>query len=568
MSGNATRLPAPTRDTTAFNPARFVTERARVNSTRTVGERLSDVYLGALTLLTLGAYAYGVALGIGAELTVGTAGLLSAPVLPDAARRITPAGVSWIVLLLVTALIISWCARFGPASLSRPQAVWWLPLPISRAPMLFPSVRGFFAACALVYVPVAVVASGLTSGWHLIVQLCAAVQGVVFVAALVGTATYLQSRGWRARTFRRISVLTALVAAAVSAALFVWPLPSQPALYESGQSGGVSTSAAPIWLQILPPLWPLFNPASSPVIAALAVVTVLACAVCAVWAFRTAFAHADEFSAAGLTARGGNRAQIFNAVYLLRFDELRSYREPDDASRRSPRIGVPFGILARLARRRWFRHLAPALAQTLAELTVYMRTPRILLALAALTPVPILVATMGPLGSLILVTATALGCGVAMAHLAIGPSSRLAISPALSALFPSSEALVKVRSALVASIAVVPFYVVMWLPLVIAAGRNPLLLVAAAMAGIGVAAASVRLALAPEVDLTQPAIPTPMGTVQRGLWRTVIHGNDAAVIAQIPLAVAYLLGLASPALFVIQALATLVAVFLAARRAT
>jgi hypothetical protein len=124
---------------------RWTDVRRSASSTRTLGDTLSDVYMGVLAAaMSIAIALHAAATYIPAHNDAGSAGTGGFAV--TGADRI--AG-SWPMLLALAALAVGTLVaarRLGPVGLDGPRARWWLPLPVDRLGLIGPSAWKWPAA--------------------------------------------------------------------------------------------------------------------------------------------------------------------------------------------------------------------------------------------------------------------------------------------------------------------------------------------------------------------------------------------------------------------------------------
>ncbi|WP_299033867.1 DUF6297 family protein [uncultured Pseudokineococcus sp.] len=468
-----------------------------------LGDLLGDVYAGvfavALSLLVLS----------GSRGRVGELGGVTSLGAPVSGPGLPAEVLAAAALLLVVGGVVGLLARLGPLSLAPPRAVWWLPLPVDRGPLLRPvlllrAVGVALAVGAGAFAGLLLVLPGST-GVGALLGAAGAAANVAVAGVAVGGLLQV-ARGTAGPLVRAADVLVLLAPLLVVAAAVVDAAqggagagPASPAAV----GGGGGTPAAP-------------GAAGATAVVAAVVVAVLA-------------RRAGRAPAASLASAGALSAHVAGSGALLDTRALgRVLSEP------------PGAVRARSRRRssRWTRRAlvrGPRSALVVADLLGVLRTPRRTVTALVLALVPAGAASAAG-ESRAAVLLVLLACGYGAATTLAEPVRVRVLAPALDGVLPVSPgavagahlgALVLLGTGVSAVTAAA-----LWL---LAPGALPLGLVVAT--GPGLAAAALRGAARPEVDPGAGLVMTSAGPVPLGLVASLVRGPDLAVVAVLPLAV-------------------------------
>jgi hypothetical protein len=475
---------------------------------------LSEVYSAVVSVAIVAALLFGVAEEFGA------ASLLSPPP-PEGALVVLPLG--WVAVLLAgatLAALLGLVLRLGPVSLSPPQSAWWLPLPADRRTLLRPAA----------------------ARWPLLAALVGALGGTALALALA------VEQPARLAAFAGLGAGTA-----ASTALLASLCQDRPATHQRlRRLADAALGAVPLLGLLLAVARPGAPVPGAAVLPAAAVALVTAVGLAVALDRRT-----DRVPHAVLRQRGVVAGSALDAVLWLDSRALGralTERSAPPVRARSSRLGW----LARVPPR-W----RPAAALISADALLLLREPRRLGQLAATALLPALAAAVPGVSPLVL-AAVVVGGGY-LAALATAEGARQGqVRPVLDALLPLAAVQVRRCRLVVPVVLLVGWSVLPCTVLALQYGQDPAWLALGGLAAPVWAAAAVRAAYRPLPDFSGPPIATPMGPVPSGLGTVVSQGPDVALLGSLPL-VAALLGVAPTSALVVQAVAAVAALAVAAR---
>ncbi|WP_156507396.1 DUF6297 family protein [Arthrobacter sp. OY3WO11] len=467
----------------------------RYNRTRSaLRDVLLDVYSTVLALGCVAAIAVSFVLALRDQ--IAGRGVVERS-LVDGRWQVLPAEVLWVLLTYAGLASLAVLARrLGPVTASPAEAVWWLPLPLDRRPLVLPAfLRRTLAAglaAAVAYLPFSVLtALDRQAAGHL---LAAATFGAMAVIAVAGAAA-LQLTLQRQEPRRRALLLAGLLPGAVLPFLVqaVWPLPA--------------ALAAAAWM--------------------------LACVA----------ARAGSVPGADLMRGGAVSGHVHASVFFLEANELHRALAVEPGASRQRRWGA--GLHARPVRGAFhalvradvvaFFRLRPPLAGPLLSLATCVGVVLIHPALPALLQIAVMV---------IAGCATAAGTGRVI--------RRTALIPELDALVPLAPWLVRLSRLVMPALALA-FWMGGLTGILAALGAaGPLLVALGVAAGAGMAAGTLRAAARPATDWSRPPVETPFGPVPRDQLSTLLRGTDLTVLVMVPVMLALFLDAASPMLVLAQ----------------
>lgn len=497
--------------------ARVATWHAR-RAGRGPGQLLVDVAYVVVSVLLAGVLVGGSVAALGDVLTSEQAWTVGATSGADldpwtgGARPPAPGVVVLLVLCVLLGLVASTAARLGPAGVGTAGVRWWLPTPADRRGLLLPSV-GAATGWAVVAGALGGAAAGLLAAAGPTGALSAALVGAPAAVVVVSLAGLVQHRGSRTA----VLVGDTLVACV-------------PVL-------GLVLVVTGLDVPVLGP--------STTLTALAAVLAVLAAGLATAWSARV-----DRLRLPVLAARSGESDRLGAA--LLSLDPRDLGRALDAGARpRRPRRGRSFRAVR-----------GPRSAVVAADVALLVRTSSSwtqlvgLVALLVLAhQVPLLAAGPG----LVAVVAVA---GARAAGLGAGGARHAEMVPALDASLPLSARAVRTVRLVVPAATSALALVVGLLPVAFATG-SPGWLVLAVLVGVGCGAGAVRGALRPEPDWSGPLLATPMGALPLNAASVARQGPDLLLLSLVPFTVAALLGVVTPVLVVVQAVAALAAVAIA-----
>jgi len=477
-----------------------VRRASRRASGATLGDLLGDVYTGvfavALAALVLS----------GSRGSVGALGGVSALGEPLTGAGVPAAVLAAAALLLVVGAACGLLGRLGPLSLPPPQAAWWLPLPLDRAPLLRPVLLRRSAAVALVVGAASAAALVLvlpaTTPAATLAGACVAAAGTAVV--LVAVAGLVQVARGAARPLVVLGdglVLLAPLLVVVGAVEELLPVGS--ALDLLPQATGVATGATA---------------------AAATVAVVAAAAAVAVLAARTGRAPGASLASAGALS-----AHVAGSGALLDTRALgRALSDPPGAGRRG----------ARRRSSRWTRSAVvrgPFSALVVADLLGVLRTPRRVVTALVLAVLPAGAASAAG-DSRAVVLVVLLACGYAAATTLAEPVRVRVLAPGLDGVLPVAPGAAAGAHLLALALSTTAVTALSAGALgLLAPGAVPLALVVAT--GPGLAAAALRGASRPELDPGSAVVATAAGPVPVAVLTSLVRGPDLSVVAVLPLAV-------------------------------
>lgn len=474
------------------------------NVTSTWADLLTSVYMAILTLVLTVATVWWSARELLADRPATTPRLLLDP--------------SWLAVLAALwflALLVAVVSRVGPVALPRPEASWWLPIPVERRTLLRPAGATWLAVTAVVAAAAGVtLAGGLGAGMPTVAL--AGLAGAGIGALAVGVLALGQAAGRRREAWwADIPVLGVAVVGVLVVAVGLPPLPT---------------------------------PSPGPT-AALAVAAVVAGAVVCWRADR----RLERIHDVDLHRLGA--AQELAQFATLQLDSRELGRALERAPRRHRR--------ARSARLSQVR--GPASALLVADAVALVRSPRHLAQLLIGLVIASLGAALRDWHTLLVIPLVFVGTLLAASATAEGARAAHR-TPALDRLLPlGARATRWVRFA-------VPVVATALVTLALGAllgwrlGDVPGW-VALVVAGTPVWAASVvRGAYRPDPQLSGLLIPTPIGAVPAGMGRQFVVGPDLAVVGMIPLWIALVAQQVALPLILVQAGLAVLALLVASRR--
>lgn len=470
---------------------RFTRQSARrYNRARTsLPDLFVDVYVSVLAL--------GCAVALGVSFVLALRGEFARRTTTDAGLIADPALVlpSQVLQVLLVfaglAAVVVLGRRLGPLSVGGPESTWWLSLPVDRRPMVWgPFLRRTAcvgAGSAVLYAPFSILSALERSALS---HAFAAVTFGVLVVAGLGVAA-LQQGNPRAVGWK------------LAAAVIV---------------GGGALAVVTV-----PSAW-----------------TVCTGLVLAVVLLVLVFPRAGFIPAAELTRGGAVSGHVGSSLYFMDSNEL--LRAVRTESRAAHRRGARF--FARTTRR-------PFTALLRADVVAFVRlhpTPTTALFwLVACGAVMIVDGGLPALAQLGVVVIA--GCAAASGFGAV--ARKAALVPELDGLVPVNPTLVRASRAFMPAVAMVVWMVVLGAVLAVLGAAGPMLIVLAALAGVGMGAGAVRGATRPATDWSAPPVETPFGPVPRAQLASLLRGVDVTVLSLMPVVLTLYLGVvALPALAV------------------
>ena len=519
-----------------FRPDRWVAGRERPRAKANRWERIGDLYLAVLAVLTLGAMAFG--LVAGTTVVLGHP-LSSAPraghgLLGDVPRfgaeRLTA-----LVAVVLSASVVRVAAVLGPVCVDRAQAVWWLSLPVPAAPYLWRGLLLRVLGCAGIGTLGGVTLAGgiaAVQSQDGAVVSAPAVAGVALGVGALGAllpslAALAQATGRRDLLRRGASAAPLLGLVLLFPGL---PLPPLPALVDAP-----AADAVPLLL----------------LAAGAAALTVLCLAL--------ARARLERIPHTDLAAAGGASAHAGAAMFLLNVRDLAAALAEE-------------GPRAACSRRRsrlltGSRPGGPVPAAVRADLVVLARTPG--LARRLLTGVAVVVVTglSEPGRSPLVLGAAVLIAGLIAARAVRSAAEGIGDVPELARLIPLEHGTSWSVHTLAPAAFLVPWAAAvgvltgLFAGLDPAAGTSPSWVPAAvgACAGFGLAGAAVRLGTQPEMDWGAVMQGAQTGRAVGPVASGLSHGTDMALLAALPLAVLPLLAAPTQGYVVVAAIVALLA---------
>lgn len=502
-------------DSRDFDPARFT----RLVSNRDGGGRvrkiLGDLYIASLWFFVFGIY--GVALlgavseilaedpGDGSHGGTGSLGTVDA---------------SSMAMVAVVALGVALLVRVGPVSVTGPQGIWWLGLPVGRRRLL----QGRYFRLLAVAVIVAVVAFlpvGISGSKDLVSLLASLTLSGLLGAASFCFAAYVQLRGLRDHVLRVCMGIVAAVPVAILMFAFV-------------DAVGFSLSPATSALKLLPTFWPVLAMSGNvpwELAVPLMAVVVL---------FVHLFSHRlDDLRTEELKEAGNTTGYFAASLFFLDF--------------RSAGLALGTGH-GGPPRHRMLRLRGVNGAFLSAIGTPFLRSSNLAAKTAAICLVPGAVLSVQTLSTNAAMALSILVCGAVACRFAAASAMPLAERPRLETYFSLSASRARwlhlVFPALyLATWSATTFAAVaLWIPIA------PLLGLQIVLAVAGMAGASLRWAHRPSQDLSTPQ------SVQRTALSGLIHGADAYLMCAAPLVGALYAGNSSPLLLIVQMAVGIVAV--------
>ncbi|UNX53855.1 DUF6297 family protein [Georgenia sp. TF02-10] len=491
---------------------RFTRRRSRRRAAAPLSDLLADVYVALLTV------------AVTTALTLSTAGWLGGAVTaapPTAGRGLVfaPGWLGALLGLAALAALTGLTARLGPVVLSRPQASWWLGLPVDRRSLLRPAALHWPAVAAAAGAVVGL-AAGLVVGHDPAWLAGAALAGAGTAAAGTLLAGLAQADTRAHRRVRR----------AADATLAATPILGM----------GLAVAAVPA---------PVATPALLPVgAAALAAAGLLALVL---------DRSLGRLRDAVLREGGAVAGEALGSLLSLDTRALgRALSAATEPARRRPRS---LGGLGRVPAR-W---RAPA-AVVAGDLLLLARSPRHLVQVLVAACLPALALAAPRPAPLLTLAAVLLGAYAAALAAAEG-ARRAQANTALDALLPLGERAVRRCRLVVPAVVLAGWGLVLGALLAWRYGDPAGWLALGALAGPVWAAAGVRAAYRPLPDFSGPLVHTPMGSIPPGIGAVVAVGPDLAALGSVPVLIALVLGAVPPALLAAQAGLAVVALAVAAR---
>jgi hypothetical protein len=425
--------------------------------------------------------------------------------LVDDRWQVLPADVLWILLTYCSLVAIAVLSRkLGPVAVGPAEAVWWLPLPLDRLPLVLPPflrrtlTSGVVAAVA--YLPFSVLtALGRQATGHL---LAAVTFGALAIIAVAGAALLQLAPQHEPR--RRALLPACLLPVAVLPFLATagWPLPAALA------------GAAAVLAYVAPRI------GSVPGTDMMRGGAVLG------------HAHASLFF---LDANELHRALAVEPRHAnLRRWGARFHARP---------VRSAFSALVRADVVAFIR-LRPPLAGPILSLALCLGVVLVDPALPALLQIAVLVVA---------------GCVTAAGT---GPVIRkTTVIPELDALLPLAPWQVRLSRLVMPALALACWMAGLTGVLSALGAGGPDLILLGALAAAGMAAGTLRAATRPAPDWSKPPVETPFGPVPRDQMSSLLRGTDMTVLAMAPVTVALYLGHVQPVLILAQLAISGVSVF-------
>ncbi len=487
-----TSPPASAELTTAVAIVRFTRRSARrYNRARTSFRDLFiDVYTSVLALGCAITIAVSFVLALRDEFAQRTT--TTSGLIADPAFTL-PSQALWVLLTVAAlAVVVVLGRRMGPLGVGSPESTWWLPLPVDRRPMVWKPFGKRLAA-----------------------------------VGLGGGVLYLP--------FTVLTELDRDVAGHLLAALTFGVLAAAALAFSAIMQVGVPSRGL-----VLPSL----------VLLAGAVATVLAPSV---WVLIPATAlvglsirflgpRAGTVPGAELARAGAVSGHAGASLFFLDPNEL--LRALGDGNRTAPSRARRFYL-------RPARGAAAALVR--ADVVAFLRlhrTPTTAVAwLAACAAVMLVDGGLPVLAQLgILVVA---GCAAASSFGAV--ARKAVLVPELNGLVPVGPIAVRSSRALMPAVVMALWMALLGALLTLLGAAGPLLILLAALAGIGMGAGSVRGATRPPTDWTLPPVETPFGPVPRAQLASLLRGIDVTMLSMMPVILSLYLGAVALPILAVQA---------------
>lgn len=490
-----------------FRPDRWAAARERPRAREDRWERIGDLYLAVVSVLTLAALAFG--------LVAGTTVLAGRPLHTAATGRAALVGTEEVLLLLaavVAGAVLRVSAVLGPVAVDRAQGFWWLSLPVPATPFLWRALMLRVLAAGAAGALLGLVAAG---GVAVVLSADGApVAGTAVASAALVTgawglflpslAALAQATG-RRRALRRVATVGPLLALAV----LVPGVPSPP----------VPTLAVE---QVVLTL------VSAGVVAALA-------AGC----LALARPRLDGIPPSELIAAGGAGAHAGAAMFLLDVRELAA--SLTDESPRSVRSRRRSRLL------RGTGPSGPGATAVRADLLVIARTRGMAARLVLAAGLVLLVGLSEPGRSPVVLGLAVLACAVTAARAVRSAAEAVGDVQELARLLPLDHGTAWSVHTLAPAVLLVPWGAVVGLMvglLAVAPTAAPLWLPAAVgtCTGAGLAGAAVRLGTQPSMDWGAVMQGAHTGRALGPIVTGLLHGTDTALLAAVPLAALPVLG--------------------------
>ncbi|GAA4366836.1 DUF6297 family protein [Paeniglutamicibacter cryotolerans] len=503
------------------------------------GERAADAYMAVLALFMVVLFATGIAQAFTQNFRTGLEGGLLRPGL----GVVPPASAASALLMVALLAMLSLFSRLGPSAVDRAQGFWWLSLPVRRTPFLARLLRQrlvwIIALGLVLWIPLGIAlldagqrlpaAVGIGLGALCLGLMLAVLALIAAVAQFAGRARWI--RGGLGFGTTALALVYALDAV----------------LHAAGHPG-----LERLWA-VLPVSWPAAAQGG-----AWWIVPALAASVAGLFAYVAP--RLERNSSRELMARGASSAHAGAALAMLDTKVLGSAIEQAGAHE-SRRQAAQRESIRRRGSDAFGRMLPAALARgplgalMRAEALVLLRTGSVWSSLAAglLLPVagtlavgagqPVALCTLVLIGACI----AAKGAGAAAAQ--------AADVPALDSIIPLGRGAIRRAHGAVAGILLAVYGAVLaaYLGWAVALdGRSVGLLVAiGVLAGIGLAAGTVRLAYRPGLDWGSVMVLALMNKATQPLLAHFTRGYDVMVLAVIPLLVGLFLAPVPPMLAVV-----------------
>ncbi|WP_299168082.1 DUF6297 family protein [uncultured Arthrobacter sp.] len=398
------------------------------------------------------------------------------------------------VLLTFAALtaVVVLGRRLGPLAVGGPESTWWLSLPVDRRPMVWgPFLRRTVLAgvgAAVAYTPVSILSA--LERTPPTHAFAAATFGLA-VAATLGVAALLQQR-------------PGAVGLKVTAAVLV--------------VGGA------LAVVLVPSVWT----ASAGLVLAVALLAFVS-------------PRAGFIPGAELTRAGAVSGHVGSSLYFMDSNEL--LRAVRAESRTAHRRGARF-----FARRTSRPFTALLRADVVAFLRLHPTPTTAVLWLMACVAVMLVdggLPVFVQLGAVVIA-----GCAVASGFGAV--ARKAALVPELDGLVPVGPALVRASRSFMPAVAMALWMMVLCGVLVLLGAAGPMLILLAALSGVGMGAGSVRGATRPATDWSAPPVETPFGPVPRAQLASLLRGVDVTVLSLMPVALTLYLGVVALPVLVVQ----------------
>lgn len=478
---------------------RFTATTARRRGDARISELLGDVYYAFITS------AIGIAVALGVVNSMRDA-LPPAPATPPAGPDLSLPSLAALAVLGLVGVLLSLAGRLGPVGVGGAEATWWLSLPVDRRGLLRPvAIRLPVLAGALSAVLLALIDLGLPtqSAQPLGRVLRVGAVGGLGAGALVLLAGVGQSLGAvRRRIATAGNVLIALVPVLALVGAFArWRIDEVPA-------------PAPVAVPVLVAL----------VVAAGFVLD----------------RRLVRIPARDLRDSGSVASQAVGAVVSLDSRELgRALTDGAAPTRRR-----------RTARFAWVRSAETALVA--ADVAVLRRSPRHVVQVLGAACVPAVVVGVHQIANAGVLAAAFVVAGyVAMVATAEG-ARRAEMAPVLDRLLPLAASRVRQLRMVVPGVVMVAWSLAAFGAVARLQGGLVGWLVLGVVSAPVWAGAAVRSAYRASPDWAGPLVSTPAGALPVGVTGVLAHGPDVVVLGLVPVLVAIVLGIVTPAVLLAQ----------------